>query len=323
MPANCKKQRIQDTCILCGFLLCSGGLLGYSKAVSAAITQALNLCVQVLLPSLFPFFVLSSMLISLGVVQRLSLVLEKPFRWLFGLSGIFGASFLLGAAGGYPVGAKTVTALYRQGQCSQQEAEKALCFCNNAGPAFLISAVGSALLHDRRVGFKLYGIHLLSALMIGILNRENNIGVKCYGITAKSTQKASVSSLFLRAVTDSFSSFINVSAFVLIFAVISAILQQLPLSHSLKALPGGGILWYGLLSGILELTSGVSHLAQGNLPSAILLPSLSFLCGWGGFSVQFQTISLLQESGLSCRQYLKSKLLQGILAALITGILCS
>jgi hypothetical protein len=99
-------------------------------------------------------------------------------------------------------------------------------------------------------------------------------------------------------------------------------LQQLPLIDSLHCLPGGGILWYGLLAGFLELTSGVACLTQGVLPPSSLLPALSFLCGWGGCSVQFQTISLLHDAGLSCRQYLKSKLLQGILAALITGMIC-
>ena len=322
MPVNYKKQRLQDVFVLCGFLLCGAGLLCYSKAVSAAMTQALALCVQVLLPSLFPFFVLSSMFISTGVIQRLSPRLEKPFQWLFGLPGSFGAALLLGAAGGYPVGAKTIATLYQQGQCSRRDAEKALRFCNNAGPAFLISAVGASLLQDPHAGLKLYAVHVLSALIIGFIYRKNTDHVKYHCITADHMRNTATISLFLRAVTDAFSSFLNVSAFVLIFSVISTMLQQLPLIDSLHCLPGGGILWYGLLAGFLELTSGVACLTQGVLPSSILLPALSFLCGWGGCSVQFQTISLLHDAGLSCRQYLKSKLLQGILAALITGMIC-
>lgn len=322
MPVNYKKQRLQDAFVLCGFLLCGAGLLCYSKAVSASMTQALKLCVQVLLPSLFPFFVLSSMFISTGVIQRLSTRLEKPFQWLFGLPGSFGAALLLGAAGGYPVGAKTIATLYQQGQCSKRDAEKALRFCNNAGPAFLISAVGASLLQDPHAGLNLYAVHVLSALIIGFIYRKNTDHVKYNGITADHMRNTATISLFLRAVTDAFSSFLNVSAFVLIFSVISTMLQQLPLIDSLHCLPGGGILWYGLLAGFLELTSGVACLTQGVLPPSSLLPALSFLCGWGGCSVQFQTISLLHDAGLSCRQYLKSKLLQGILAALITGMIC-
>ena len=322
MPVNYKKQRLQDAFVLCGFLLCGAGLLCYSKAVSAAMTQALALCVQVLLPSLFPFFVLSSMFISTGVIQRLSTRLEKPFQWFFGLPCSFGAALLLGAAGGYPVGAKTIATLYQQGQCSKRDAEKALRFCNNAGPAFLISAVGASLLQDPHAGLKLYAVHVLSALIIGFIYRKNTDYVKYNGITADHMRNTATISLFLRAVTDAFSSFLNVSAFVLIFSVISTMLQQLPLIDSLHCLTGGGILWYGLLAGFLELTSGVACLTQGGLPPSIMLPALSFVCGWGGCSVQFQTISLLHDAGLSCRQYLKSKLLQGILAALITGMIC-
>lgn len=322
MPVNYKKQRLQDAFVLCGFLLCGAGLLCYSKAVSAAMTQALALCVQVLLPSLFPFFVLSSMFISTGIIQRLSPRLEKPFQWLFGLPGSFGAALLLGAAGGYPVGAKTIATLYQQGQCSRRDAEKALRFCNNAGPAFLISAVGASLLQDPHAGLNLYAVHVLSALIIGFIYRKNTDHVKYNGITADHMRSTATISLFLRAVTDAFSSFLNVSAFVLIFSVISTMLQQLPLIDSLHCLPGGGILWYGLLAGFLELTSGVACLTQGGLPPSILLPALSFVCGWGGCSVQFQTINLLHDAGLSCSQYLKSKLLQGILAALITGMIC-
>ena len=314
MPVSWKKQQLWDFGILCGFLLCGAGLLFYSKPVSAAMTQALNLCFQVLLPSLFPFFVLSALLISSGVVQRLSPVLERPFQRLFGLPGCCSAALLLGAVGGYPVGARTTILLYQQGLCSKKSAENTLRFCNNAGPAFFISALGSGLLGNMRIGMKLYGIHLLSALLIGLLFRNKPINVKLHSCTDIILKKQIGLARFLSTVTESLSAFGNVCAFVLIFAVISCLLQQL--------LPVSNVFWSGLLSGILELTSGTSRLAFSALPSTLLLSVLSFLCGWGGFSVHLQTISILQDSGLSCRNYLKGKLLHGLLAALLTAILC-
>ena len=322
MPVNWKKQKLWDLGMLCGFILCGAGLLFYSKPVSAYMTQALNLCIHVLLPSLFPFFVLSSMLVSSGVVQRLSPVLEKPFQRLFGLPGCFSAALFLGAVGGYPVGARTAARLYQQGLCNRESAEKALRFCSNAGPAFLIGAVGSGLLDNPRIGVQLYVIHLVSALLIGLFHPSIKDVVKSVNCTANAREKRKGFTLFLQAVTDSLSIFWNVCAFVLFFAVISCLLQQLPLVSVLQRLPGGGSLWYGLLSGALELTSGTSCLANAGLPSSQLLPALSFLCGWGGFSVHFQTISIVQEADLSCRQYLKGKLLHGLLAALLTGIFC-
>lgn len=323
MPVNWNKQTLRDGLLLAGLSLCGVGLLAWSRPVSAAITQGLNLCVQVLLPSLFPFFVVSALLVSSGAAQRLAPLLEQPMKKLFGLPGSCGAALLLGAVGGYPVGAKTVVSLCRQGLCNRAEGEKALRFCNNAGPAFLISAIGSGLLQDPRIGMKLYGVHLLSALLIGVINRKKSDTVKQFPYTDIFQEDHAPVTQFLQAVSGSFASFLNVCAFVLFFAVLMCLLQQTPLLQLLSsALPGGSTLWNGLLSGCLELTSGAALLVKSSLPSKLLLPALSFLCGWGGLSVQFQTISLLQEAALPCWGYLKAKLAQGLLAALLTLLLC-
>ena len=213
------------------------------------------------------------------------------------------------------MGAKTAASLYQQGVCRKEDALTALRFCNNAGPAFLISAVGSGLLGDKRLGILLYGLHLISSMLIGLLFRENKDVVKLYNITDKKAPNTSLTSDFLQAVTGSFSAFLNVCAFVLLFSVIICLLKQLPL---LSRLPP---LFQGLLSGVLELTSGTAALAASPLPKRCLLTVLSFLCGWGGLSVQLQTISFLREADLPCREYLGFKLLHGSLAALLTFLL--
>ena len=118
--------------------------------------------------------------------------------------------------------------------------------------------------------------------------------------------------LFLQAVTDSMGAFLNVCAFVLIFAVLMCLLEQFPL---LSRLPPP---WDGLLYGFAELTGGIAKLAAASLPQRVLLPAMSFLCGWGGLSVQCQTIDLLHRAGLPCRGYLRAKLLHGCAAAALT-----
>jgi len=260
-------------------------------------------------------------LISSGVVQRLSFLFEKPCQKLFALPGSFSAALILGALGGYPMGARTVATLYQQGFCSRENAERALFFCNNAGPAFLIGVIGSGLLGRTDIGWKLYGIHLFASLLLGFFQARNKGAVKTNCLSACSVMKQTDITLFLQSVTASLTTFLNVCAFVLIFAVLSCLLQQLPLWSLLQRLPGGGTLWYGMLSGILELTAGVSALTQSYLSMSILLPAVSFLCGWGGWSIHFQAISILQETNLSFMHYLKGKLLHGLLAALLTALL--
>ena len=273
MPVFSHKRCLIDSILLLLLAVCGTGLLLWSAAVSAVMVKTVHLCTQVLLPSLFPFFVLSSLLISSGIVQRIAPHLERMTQYLFGLPGSCAAAVLLGAVGGYPVGAKTAASLYQQGVCRKEDALTALRFCNNAGPAFLISAVGSGLLGDKRLGILLYGLHLISSMLIGLLFRENKDVVKLYNITDKNAPNTSRTSDFLQAVTGSFSAFLNVCAFVLLFSVIICLLKQLPL---LSRLPP---LFQGLLSGVLELTSGTAALAASPLPKRCLLTVLSFLCG--------------------------------------------
>lgn len=315
MPVFSNKRYLTDGILLLLLTVCGAGLLLWSEAVSAVMVKTVHLCVQVLLPSLFPFFVLSSLLISSGIVQRIAPRLEGMTQYLFGLPGSCAAAVLLGAVGGYPVGAKTAASLYHQGVCRKEDALAVLHFCNNAGPAFLIGAVGSGLLGDKRLGILLYGLHLISSLLIGLIFRENKAIVKPYNITAVPPQKTTLISIFLQAVTGSFSTFLNVCSFVLLFSVILCLSEQLPLLSHLPPL------FQGLLCGALELTSGTAALAAAHLPKRLLLTALSFLCGWGGLSVQLQTISFLQEADLPCREYLGFKLLHGGLAALLTFLL--
>lgn len=308
MPVRWKNPNLREgawTALLC-VLGC--GLLLNSRPVSAAVADSLRLCTGVLLPTLFPFFVLSSLLTESGFAGRWGGFMER----LFGLPGAMAPALLLGAVGGYPVGARTVAQLYSQGRCSKEQAEKALRFCNNAGPAFVISAVGSGMLGDGSLGLRLWVVHLFSALLLGLFSRGKQRAVKDMNCTPVSGRIPGGTGAFLQAVTGAFAAFLNVCAFVLIFAVLLCLVERLPVLSSLSA-P-----WDGLLYGMLELTGGAARLAKAALPRPILLPALSFLCGWGGFSVQCQTIDLLHRAGLPCRGYLKAKLLQGVLAAALS-----
>ncbi len=308
MPVNRKVPALREKMSLVLLVGLGGGLLLYARPVSAAVSESLGLCVTVLLPTLFPFFVLSSLLTQSCAFKGWGRLMEG----LFGLPGAMAPALLLGAFGGYPVGARTVAQLYSQGRCSKEQAVKALKLCNNAGPAFVISAVGVGMLGDGRLGLRLWLIHLASALLIGLIFKGKSNDVKLYSYTSNSTCSPGGTAAFLQAVTGSLGAFLNVCAFVLIFAVLLCLVAQLPLLSSLSA-P-----WDGMLYGMLELTGGAARLAAAALPRRVLLPALSFLCGWGGLSVQCQTIDLLHRAGLPCRSYLKAKLLQGLLSAALS-----
>ncbi|MGM9662626.1 MAG: nucleoside recognition domain-containing protein [Oscillospiraceae bacterium] len=259
------------------------------------------LCFGSVLPSLFPFFVLSSLLLSLGVSEALGRLLSPLMSALAGLSGSGAGVFALGLIGGYPSGARAVSELYESRLCSREEAERLLGFCNNCGPAFLLSFVGAERFGSAAAGARLYLIHVLSALLTAALLRPRK-GRAPSAFHAAPRKRPPLSAAFVEAVQSGFSAFLSVCSFVLLFSV---------LLRPLKLLGAGP-----LPLGLIELFSGAAALpatAEGFVLAA-------FLAGWGGLSVHAQSMAFFVPAGLSGRWYFPGKALQALLSALLAAL---
>ena len=127
-------------------------LLLFPDVSAAAAREGVALCLQTVLPSLFPFFVLSSLLVQSDVPRLLSRAMAGVMYPLFGVSGAGASALILGLLGGYPVGARTVAELYGRGEIAREEAEQLLAFCNNSGPGFFLGVCGTAVLRNGAVG---------------------------------------------------------------------------------------------------------------------------------------------------------------------------
>ena len=116
------RERVYGWLTGLGLLACAAGLVLYPQEAGGAAGGGLRLCLGVIVPALLPFFVVSGLTVELGLAARLGRFLEPVMRRLFNVSGPCAAAFLLGFIGGYPVGARTAIALYREGACTREEA---------------------------------------------------------------------------------------------------------------------------------------------------------------------------------------------------------
>ena len=300
-------MRLRECLPLFAVLCCFFALLLLPDVSAQAARDALELCAQTVIPSLFPFFVLSSLLIACGASELLSELLSPLMRPLFGLSGAGAAALALGLCGGYPVGARAAAELVESGSLSQDEGERLLAFCNNAGPGFLLGVCGAGVFSSSRAGAALYLIHVAAALCTGLLICRALPPVPPGKSTHKTAKPMRFSTAFPAAVQNALTGCLNVSAFVVFFTVLARLLLHfLPVAFA-------SLLPCALLLGFLELTSGVLSLPcsrAGFLACAALL-------GWGGLSVHCQTLSVLAVSPLSARYYLKGKALQSLLSLLL------
>ena len=281
------RRRILPTLGLLGVMAL---LLLCSADAAQAVRDALALCVQSVIPALFPFFVASSLFIDLGCAAVLGRSLAPIMRRLFGVSGAGGTAFLLGIIGGYPVGGRTAGELYRSGQCEREECERLLAFCNNAGPSFILGIAGLGCFGSVRVGAWLYLIHVGAAVMVGLLFRSTS---RQMGQPEK-TETPRWADALIQAVRGGAMSMVNICAFVVFFLVILRLFSRFT-----------GI-QHGAILGIVEMTNGILRLAndrRGFIWAAGLL-------GWGGLSVHCQTAAVLSGSGLSMKRYFIGKALQ-------------
>lgn len=276
-------------------------LLLRPQEAASAVRAGLALCAGTVVPSLFPFFAAISLLLQLGAAEALGRLCAPIMRPLFRMRGVCALPLLAGLLGGYPSGAKTAASLYAQGRITRQEAELLLGFCDNCGPAFLLGCVGAGVLGDPAAGLWLYAVHILSALLAGLLlcRLSGDRGPVLLG-SALPAAPVSFPQALTSSVTGALASTLNVCAFVVFFQVLSALPPAPPPP---------------LVLGVLEMVGGVASLTPG--PGGFA--AAAAIVGWGGLSVHCQAMSLAAPEGLSFRWHWAGKALQAALSALLAA----
>ncbi len=293
-------------------------LTAFSPYALDAARRALALCAGVMIPSLFPFFAVSSLLTAYGVPAALGRWLGGPMSRLFRVSGAGAAAFIVGVTGGYPLGAATAAELVRRGELSAGEGTRLICFCNNSGPAFIIGAAGAGVFGSPAWGLLLYAAHVLSALTAGVLLRGGGVGPP--SPPAPAPPPPELGAALTDAVRRSAEAVISVCGFVVLFMALTGVLDG---SGLLPRLTGELALRSGLglafcragLTGLLELGGGIGAMA-GLPPTAANLALCAFLLGWGGLSVQLQTAAVVSGTGIKTARHTAGRLLIGSLSAL-------
>lgn len=295
-------------------LFCLALILRNTDVAMEYIRYGLTLCVRTVIPALFPFMVLSELLISGGFGNALVSVIALPFKKIFKLSDTACCSILLGILCGFPVGAKCAVSALDKGLLSREECECVLAASNIPSSAFLISAVGASLWKNRGFGIVLYLTVVLSTLVTGAVICRRRMGsttVNASNLRPYPPQRGA--RLFTSAIRSATESMLLVCAYVIFFSaltgVLGLVLEQLCCPAALRA----------LLSSLLELSGGMSHARALGSPTLGAILS-AFGAGWAGLSVHCQILSICDGRGLSFRPYFFAKAASGALCALLFGI---
>lgn len=299
-------MRASKRMVILAALLGAGMLLWFAEPCAAGVYEGMVLCGQTLIPALFPFLVLCELLCALLPCRS-----PKSAAVL---------TVLLSAVGGYPAGVRAAERFYRRGALSPRAAATLALCCCNAGPAFLVTAVGVKLLGEQTLGFLLLGNNLCAMLLtlltvwtVSALGTQENppsatgrLRAAPFAQNDTAGRRDGVANA-PQAVERAVRSMLIICGYTLLACC---------LLHTAKQWLGQGTA-YTLLCGVLEITSGCRAFAHADR-----LPALAAVCAFGGVCVLGQNLSVAARCGVRWYALAGVRLLQAFYAFLLMLPFC-
>lgn len=297
--------------VILGLIVC---LMVFSKQCSKGAKDGIEMCLSVLIPSLFPFMALSSFIVNSKIANNSGRISGFIMKTLFGLDASFAPVIFLSMIGGYPVGAKAISTLSNSIE-DKSQAQSAIYFAVCAGPGFLVNFVGVSIYQSREIGIILLLSQIISVILIGIVlnlvdkfsknksNNKNNINT----YKAKySNRKMDIPSAIVVAASDASKGIITICAFVILFSAFCELLDTV--------MPEG--IFENILIVLCEVCSAVTTLSK-NSP----LEAVAFAIGFGGLCVHFQIFACLSELKIDKFKFFLIRIIQGALTAFLAHIM--
>lgn len=276
-----------------------------------SINYALNIWVKSLIPTLFPFFVISDFLINYNFTAYIPKFFKKICKFLFNITDNMLTILLLSIISGFPSNARNTRTLYDNGLISLDEANHVLIFSHFSNPLFILTTVALFFLNDKDIGIILLISHYLSNFLLGIMFRgyfthndmiSNNKNIKC-----------DFGNIFINSIKKSVDTVLLICGIMSIFLLLSSIIINTFNFNVYNSM---------LIKGILEMTIGIEALGKLNLAITYKAVIASCFLAFGGFSVHMQVMSQLTNTKIQYRYYFVGRLYQMILSGIITYILC-
>lgn len=342
------RSKLKSIVLALSVSLMALSLIAFPQESVAASVRGLNMWLEIVFPSLLPFFIISEMLIGFGVVRFIGVLLEPFMRPLFRVPGVGGFVLAMGMASGFPAGAKLTARLRQEGQLTKIEAERLASFTNSSNPLFIFGAVSVGFFENAKLGIMLAVAHYLGNITVGLLMRfygkdeikernqnskDRNISIRAAFSALHQTRiedKRPIGKLLGDAVMSSVQTLLMIGGFIILFSVLNQLLFLLHLTPFFanvvklffQVIQMPVELSIPFISGIFEITLG-SQLISGIKDAALMKKAVltSLILGFSGLSVHAQVASILAQTDIKFKPFFVARILQGIFAAFYTFVL--
>lgn len=302
--------------LLCAILM----LVILPQVAISSFSQGILIWGTKVLPALLPFFILTNLLSYTTFTATLGKYLSPITKKLYGVGGASGYVYIMSIISGYPVGAKLTADLYRNNIITKGQAKSITAFTSTSGPLFIIGTVGIGFFQSQKIGIIVLFSHLISALINGLL-------YKCKENKSINNIESSPphSNVLNTSMTNSITSIMIVGGFIALFYMLLNLLNNinafaLPIMI-FKKLGIQPNITNGIISGLIEVTTGAINLSLCGLNTELASIILSFLVSFGGLSIHTQAYCFLKEFDMPYWTFLIQKITHAIISASVTFVI--
>ena len=297
------KTKYKNIIIIICSLFFLVNLIIYRNLVFDTVGFSLNIWITSLLPALFPFFIVSDILINYDVIKYFPKVIRNSIKYLFNVSDNGLVIILLSMLSGFPSNARNIKNMYLDKKITKEEGEHLLYFTHFSNPMFILGTI-PLILNSNKISKYILISHYLANIILGICLRKYN-RVNDSNNSNYKEDKHNFGLVLTTSIRKSLDSVLGILGTLTVFLIISTLLINFFNLDDTSSL---------LIKSILELTSGLKELGSYNLLDKYLLIISSCILSFGGLSVHMQVINELVDTDISYKNYFIGRILQVVLS---------
>ena len=290
-----------------------------SDSVLKSVSFSFNIWINNIFPSLFPFFVLSELLINYGFVELLGELFKPIMNSLFKVKGVCAFIFIMSIISGIPANAKYVRELYLSGSIDEKESSKMLMFTHFSNPLFILGTISITFLNNKEVGILILICHYITNIIIGLLfrnyyptNEKNNkISFKKAILNMHNkriSNNKSFGSILSNSLVNSINTLLLILGVVTFFLIITTIIDKNINLNSFNQ---------SILNGLFEMTQGLKYISILNIPLKLKTVLSTMIISFGGLSGHMQVMGILSDTKISYIPFLTARIIHALIASLL------
>ena len=297
------------TIIICFFVLIE--LLIKKEIIYDSVIYALNMWVNNLIPALFPFFIISDILINYNITLYIPKIIKDFCKAIFNITDNMLSILFLSMISGFPSNARNTRIMYDNNLISLEEANHILIFSHFSNPIFVLTTVGVFFFNYESVGIILLIAHYLSNFILGFLcrgkikispNSKNNLCI----------EDKSFGGVFIDAIRKAIDTILLICGIVVINLLLSSIVTNTFNFNVYNSV---------LVKGLFEITIGIDAISKIDLSLRFKMIITSCFLAFGGLSVHMQVYSQIVNTKIKYIYFFLGRIWQAILAGIITYFL--